>query len=515
MGTEIELKLSLPPAGLKKFRRRALLASFKSGRGVTRFQKSVYFDTPAFDLRQREVVLRIRHIGRRRIQTIKTMGEQQSGASVRGEWEREIAGDRPDLSTLAPDDLARLFGDGAPAQDLQPIFSTEVRRTTYRLGDGDWEIELALDDGQLVAGKTSIPISEAELELRRGEPRRLFDVALALQGGLPARISGISKAERGYFLLTGERPGPRKAPHLTMAAEISTADALKTIARSSLGQFLANQDCLVETGDPEALHQMRVALRRLRSAIGIFKTITDTPDTALLRQELRWLQGPLGAARDNDVFIAQILEPLAAPLGAEPGYTSFRNDFEDRRQATQAAAKDVLAQPRFARLMLLLGQWIESGLWQNAEDDNRRSRLDEPARLLAQATLAEHYRKARRAMRTLADQDSAERHRTRIRVKKLRYAADFFASLFANRKGKRFYTQLSMLQDRLGLLNDIAVSQRLLREYAQGSGDHERFWAGGMIAGWHGARVATLIAKAEDDWQACDKWAKFWRNGNP
>jgi inorganic triphosphatase YgiF len=510
MGTETELKLHLDAADLSRLRRHPLIHALKRAKPVTRFQKSVYFDTPDFHLRDRKVQLRIRHIGRRRIQTVKTMGESLNGAWARGEWECEISDDMPEQAPLLSTEMAPLFEDDRVMRSLRPVFATEVRRTTYLLADDGWEVELAIDLGQVVAAQGSRSICEAEIELKSGRPSQLFDLALQLQKDIPGRLATVSKAERGYALLAGTSAPPQKALSPQLAPDASVADAFRLIARSCIGQLLANQTCLVETGDPEAVHQMRVALRRLRSAMNVFKEFLDTPETMSVREDVRGLLRHLGTARDSVVFVEEILEPLTRPYADEPGYAALCADFIADRQASHDSAVKAVSMPDFTRLILRLAKWCEDGDWLQADDGDLRRRLDHPARDLAGATLAKRDRKVRKDARRLSELDAAGRHKFRIEVKKLRYSIEFFSSLYQDRKIKRLIGALAALQDRLGLLNDIAVSRGRLRARAEQHGDKDLLWMSGMIAGWHAARVPGLLAKAEEDWKAYDRLPRFW-----
>jgi len=512
VGTETELKLQLETAGLRRLRRHPLVQSLKRGRPVTQLLRSVYFDTPDFRLRGLGVVLRVRHIGRRRIQTLKTMGECLGGAWARSEWESEISGDTPEIAQLPEPELERLFADRHLATALRPIFTTEVRRTAYILGAEEWEIELALDEGSLIAEQGTAPICEAELELRSGEPRQLFDLALRLQKDMPARLMTTSKSQRGYALADGSALAPQKARPLALPLDASAGEAFQAIARSCVGQLLVNQDCLIETHAPEAVHQMRVALRRLRSAMSVFKGFLDTPQTLALREEMRWLLGHLGAARDIDVFIGEILDPLADVYGDEPGFLALRNDFIAQKQVSYDIAMQIMSMPRFTQLMLALGNWTEGGDWRHSDDPERRAHLDRPARDLARAILDKRDRTVIKRLKHLAKLDPQTRHMARIEVKKLRYAVEFFASLFPARKSRRLTEALAELQDGLGLLNDIAVSRATLKTRAEDAGDAARLWVAGMIAGWHAARGAKLVEQAAKDVKAYARLPHFWRD---
>lgn len=509
MPTEIELKLHLDAERQVALRRHPLLRQLKLGRSQTRIQKSVYFDTSDFRLRDCLAMLRVRHVGRRRIQTVKTAGTSSGGVSQRGEWEWEISGDQPEIALLAESPLAPLFADHSAQNALVPVFTTEVRRTIFLLGGDDWEAELALDTGQIVGPTGSLPLSEIEFELKKGAPSHLFALAIALQGTLPLRILTRSKSERGYALLENRPAQPAKAASPSLAADAFEGDALHLILRSCHDQLVRNHECFADTQDPEAIHQMRVALRRIGSAKGIFKHLLDDPQTAALKAELRWLNGALGAARDRDVFIGDILEPVAGIFEGEPGFARLLESFRAEREQAYRAAAEALSSARAGRLLLNLGQWIETGDWRSPEDPERAERLARPARDLAEAILAKRHRRIAKAMRHIADIDVESRHLTRIEIKKLRYGVEFFASLFPHRKSAKLNKALAVMQDRLGGLNDIAVAGRLLHEH--GRTDADLLWAAGLTAGWHQGRVAGLLEKLDKDWDAYRRLPRFWK----
>ena len=422
VATETELKLHLDASGLRHVQRHRLVQSLKQGKAKTKTQISVYFDTPDFRLRDAGAVLRVRHIGTRRIQTLKTLGVSLGGAWARGEWEADIETDNPDLTILRQTEMSDLFSDERLKNELIPLFRTEVLRTTYQLAGTGWRVELAIDRGCVVTESAQLPISEIELELMEGEPRRLFDIALELQRGLPGRLSLISKAERGYALVEKRLQEPRKAEPIILSPTATVGEALKVIAHSCAGQLLANADCLLDTSEPEAIHQMRIAVRRLKSAMNIFRDMIDTSTTAHLKEELNWLLESLGRARDLDVFIGDILDPVAEIFTEEPGFFELCEEFRTIREHARAQALATLRDPRCTQLFLALGQWSEGGDWWNENS----TMLWQPVRDLANSVLQMRHRKAHKHLRHLCHLSSDTRHAARINVKKLRYAVDFF-----------------------------------------------------------------------------------------
>ncbi|MFO1188806.1 MAG: CYTH domain-containing protein [Alphaproteobacteria bacterium] len=206
MYVEHEIKLRLSPKAAAKLRRLAALRPLRTGPPVTRRLNSTYFDTPGFGFRDNEMALRVRRIGRRRIQTLKLPGHGALGVQAFHEYEADVQGDRPELKGLGDKTLrARLVRAGL-AKGLEPVFVTEFDRHTVPVRVGTSEIELAVDQGEIRAGGRSVPICEAELELRSGRIEDLFKLAMLLHEQVPFSLEGRTKAARGYGLLAGEAP---------------------------------------------------------------------------------------------------------------------------------------------------------------------------------------------------------------------------------------------------------------------------------------------------------------------
>lgn len=520
MATEIELKLEVEPRALERLRRHAVVRDHKQGRAVTRSLTSVYFDTPEHALHAAGASLRVRHIGARRIQAVKTRpadgaAKGASGHLHRGEWEHEIAGDAPDPAALREAGLGGLLDGKDAADTLRPVFATRFRRSAYLLSNGAWEIELTLDSGEVDTGSAQTPISEAELELKRGQPADLYTVARQLAADVPVRVALGSKADRGYRLATGATAKAVKAPPLILDDALSAAQAFQAIGAACLQHLLHNEPVLRERQGPEAVHQMRVALRRLRSAVSLFKPLVGGAEADAIIAELKWITNELGSARDLDVFIAEILAPVASASPEEDAMTALVAEFEARRAAAYARALEAVASPRFTHMILDVSAWLEAGAWLNPEDEMARARLDAPVRGLAAGILGKRHAKALKKGRHFARLDAEHRHRVRIGIKKLRYATEFFESLFGAKKAKAFRRALTAVQDSLGQLNDVAVAQGLLHQAAVEAGDADRAFAAGEVAGWHRARTqgpkAHSLDKATAAWKDFAKAKPFWK----
>ena len=440
---EIELKFLCEPRDLD-----AVLAAAPPGETEVKLLCATYYDTPDEALARARIALRVRASGAQHIQTLKL-----GGGFSRQEHEAPVVG--PALDLAMPALKAAL--KPADRRRLEPRFTVEVRRRQRLLVHEGAEIELALDEGEVIAGDRRRPICEVELELKSGDPTALFDLARRLSRTAPLYLSFEGKAARGQALRDGREGQPRKSDKAALKPGLSTAGAFQVIARDALSQVAANALLLREAGGERALHQLRVALRRLRSAISTFKPVVDDAQAEGLKAELRWLSGACDEARDLDVF-ANDNARIEARAGQGDGLGPA---VEAARSAAHAKASAAVGSKRFRDLVLDATAWVETGPWLKAggKAAKRRAR---PARRFAEDALDRRWRRLARSGRALAELDDVQRHRLRIAAKKLRYALEGFGPLFATKAVDRFIDRLKDLQDELGALNDAAVAGRLV-----------------------------------------------------
>lgn len=492
MPTEVELKLRIDPADVPRLRRHELLHAHELAPPATRLLVSTYFDTPDLWLKRHGAALRVRRDGRHRVQTFKGGGGVHAGLHTRQEWESPVCGDRPDVAALArlagaDSACARLLRDPALVGRLGAVFATRFRRTTWRLAfpDGS-EIELALDQGEVRGGQRRESVSEIELELLAGEPDVLFDFALALADTIGLRPFDVSKAQRGYALWAGERCEPAKAHPPEVSAQMSVGEAMAYIVSCCLDQIQANEAGVLAGDDPEFVHQMRVGLRRLRAALSLFSPVIACPGC---QAELKWIARELGAARDWDVLARQTLPALRAEGGVPAGLDDLHAAVT--RQATRArgAVRRALQSPRYARLQLRLGAWLQKEHWRQVQEPPLGHFAD---RVLTRC----HKRLLERGAR-LPRGDAAQRHAARLAAKKLRYAAEFFAGLHPAERSRDYVRALAQVQDVLGRLNDIVIAESLFGRLAPA---HEE--ALGPARRWLTVRSHAALAALPAAWKA-------------
>lgn len=484
MADEIELKLELSPKDADLLEASGLLADDPKKQR----QRSIYFDTIDRRLAKAGLTLRIRRSGRKRIQTVKANGGASAGLFARPEWERSVADDVPVIDDTTP--IRALVGESAA--HLAPVFEIRVERRTWTIRDRDAVIELVLDRGAVIAGDRRSPICELELELKRGDAAALFAFARKLDVEVPVRLGIPTKSERGYALL-GPLRTVFKAEPVMLPKDATAADAFQHVVRNCLRQYRQNEDALLAGRSAEALHQARVGLRRLRSAFFIFRTLVDR-DGRRLDDELRWLAAELGEARNIDV------------LSDRASDAALRDRLEPARRAVYADVEGALVSSRTRSLMLDLAQWTSCGAW--LDDADTRPLRDQPAREFAEALLDRLRRKVKRHGRDMADADNDARHQFRKDAKKLRYAADFFVSLFdgkrEQRRYKRFVAVLEALQDQLGALNDLAMAPDLLRKLGLADAPD----AASLL---DLSNKQAMLEALDEDYRALIDAKRFWR----
>ena len=355
---EIELKLEVPAKSLARLMRSPVLRAADKTSSKPATLISVYFDTNKLKLRNKGLSLRVRRTGHRHVQTIK----QDSGASAalfdRNEWERDIAGKEPDLDSARDTALEPLLSKKL-RRKLKPVFATRVRRTIYPIHSGESEIELTIDKGKVEANGHSSPLCEVELELKRGDAAELYKLARTLATEVPVQLAVKSKAERGYALVAREEPAVIKVAPVALAPDSNCQAAFQAIARACLRQLATNRPAM-QDGDADSLHQMRVALRRLRAVISLFSDMLADPQTAAMKAEFKWITGELSPARELDVFVKRVVKPVAEGK-PKPGTAVLTKEFREKRAAAFARAQAAIDSARFRAAILATAEWIESG----------------------------------------------------------------------------------------------------------------------------------------------------------
>jgi len=500
MALETELKLRIAPEDLKRLRRHPLLSALTTSRATTRKLVNIYYDTPDLDLHRSAMALRLRRIGKQWLQTMKGGGGVQAGLHQRNEWETSVEGEALDFDALQACGAKRL--PRAVRNNLQAVFVTNFSRTSRMLDFEGAQIELSMDSGEIRAGQASRPISELELELKSGQPLQLFRLALLLLDSVPLEIEATSKAEYGYRLLGNFQPVVVTSNKTDLTQAKDSPGALQQMIWSCLFHLQANVPGAIEKLDDEYLHQVRVALRRLRVVLGIVKTFRDDDELQALRNEVAALCLELGRSRDWDVFTAQTLAPVCARLPEHAGLRQLSAASAQLREQHHGQVREALQGQNFQRLLLRFGVWMNGEYWSELPADKAASLPQFAVEILQRRSKQVHKLGKKVDRPATADQ----LHQLRIACKKLRYSAELFASLFTQDRAGRYLAAMSELQDVLGALNDMATAQRLLDELDAQVAQEATAFVRSRIARDYSRRIAQF----DRAWQQFCKCKVFW-----
>ena len=315
-------------------------------------------------------------------------------------------------------------------------------------------------------------------------------------------------------LQVDNRASAERARPIAIEPHMSARVAFEIIARSCIRQLRANEACARSAQDPEGVHQFRVGLRRMRALIGAYRRHLAPEFSGFLSTELDWLQTRCGPARDWDVLVIGTLRPLRKALPADRTIPPMLKEAAAARDEAYAVVRSTLDGPRYVELLSRLELTLTDGRWSASAPGSGRL-LDQPACELARNILKSRSKK-------LPQPPSAptmdELHGLRIAVKKLRYAAEFFRSLYGRSRAAKFIATLQDLQDCLGAINDAVIGQqlaivleaRLVERSDRATAAH----ASGLLLGWHAAQIECALVEFQQCWPELRRASAFWKKGD-
>jgi triphosphatase len=508
--SEIELKLQVPATALAAVEREVAAAASRRVR-----LQAIYFDTSDRRLAAAGIALRLRKEGRRWVQTLKTgsahgmeRGEHNVARTLPAGTEPS-----PDLAlhagTAVGEALAAALTPGADgtAPTLVALYRTDIWRRHRLLRSRHGTVELALDRGEISATVPDgvarrWPVCELEIELRTGSPHAVTDVAARWARRHGLWLDTRSKAERGDRLSRGLGPTDPvpavKAQPMRWRKNMSPAEAWTMILASVAAHALPNWSELAGGSlAPEPVHQLRVALRRLRSARRFLEAWPGVPLVPWDEQAAA-LFGRLGELRDRDVLALGMQREVNAALADAGGATLSLTGVAEA--AAWSDAESVLRGGLFIELMAEL----VTPPPQDAPAGDAADPVAPDLRVLAVQRLQDWHVQLRKDAKRFMQLDDEARHRVRKRLKRLRYAVEFSAGLFPKARVERYIGQLERAQERLGEFNDLCVATAACRLLAT---REPQAW---FALGWLSARREVVLSKCGADLARWREAKPFW-----
>ena len=484
----MELELGLDPDDAARLPRLALLAPLKSGRPRNRAVRIVWHDSPDRALARQGLAL----------------------AQQRPQWR---------LERLVPD--TRSWPPGAPApvlatgrdvaalgetlpEPLVPIAALEGRAVSRSLATEQGPVGMTLLNGTVRTVATECRISRLRLD---GATDAVQSLAVALVGELRLAVPRASLAAEAFAATSGVEPAPRREGAPELPADLSVAEAFAHVVGHLSDVILYFAPKAADGRDgPEPVHQMRVAVRRLRSAIRVFQSAVDSPEVAAADRGLKALAAKLAPTRDWDVFVTETAATVADAFAAEQRMRRLLTAAERRQRACHDELRHFLGSAEFRRLGVELACLAGGPARQGAADDAEQIEPAAPLEVFAADVMGKRLKRLLQIDDDIASLEPAALHAIRLRAKRLRYAAEIFAPLYPGKATHRFIRRLSRLQDRLGTLNDGAVAAHLLGEIT--SGNHA--FAIGLVQGFVGARNSDTRERIDEAWGKFHRLEPFW-----
>jgi triphosphatase len=496
---ETEIKFATDSAGLELALDSPFLAS------ATPFQthklRTIYFDTPSGDLGKKGVTLRIRECAQKQnVLCFKLNNASGDDPFRRTEVEVVSPDLQPDVSMFdrtTRDLLAQMIAD----RPLERQFEIRMSRRSALVKRKRSEVEVSLDDGCVMIGENSFPLTELELEQKSGDGADLYEFAIDLAEQLPLRLDFVSKSEKACRLRGGEKAVATKAGHVELRRKTTLDEAMAASISNALIHFVANWAALREGGDPESIHQMRVALRRMRSSLSIFKRYLRCAEFDFLVEEARHVASGLGPARAYHV-LHEIAEHVSrANSGNSAEWETLLAALQDRRKTSHSDARELINDKRTTLFVLNVQRFLARRAWREALSGTNRHQFSMPLKDFAVHALKKLRVRVLKRGATLPSASDRDLHKLRIALKDLRYGSELFSKQFDyKRKCKSFNHTVSQLLALLGLHNDFASARHLLEQVPLPHGS-DAARAARFFLGW----------LAYDDHQNMKKLARYWK----
>ncbi len=501
--TETEIKFLLDPGACADMAKHPIFAH--AARTLSpRRELTTYFDTDQCILRRHGYSLRIREKNGLHLQTLKKSPAGAGLVQRRNEWEWKLSANRLALRPLGKvlDARSNLNGE---LRRVRSKFVTEIHRQSFDIKLGGAQIEAVIDEGFVLAGDRQEPVRELELEIKQGPSGPAYRLALDLLEHYPLLLGAESKADRGYRLLTGSDSSSVKSRAAPLPHRAALKEALTATAQAALHGFVANIPA-ARAGNPEGVHQMRVALRRLRTMLVLYAPCLERCARERFNNAIRDLGAVLGTARDWDVFVEETL-PAARNSGVRAEWiAALEERAAEKRESAHHGVRDLIGSKAPAELVLGIQAWLSDFDWAADQAQAARSAAAEIMPGFLDRVAAKVMRRGRAAARL----SPRALHPLRKSIKKLRYSAEAVREFYDEKRVKRHVKRCKKIQTVLGTINDAQMTVRLVREIAP---RHSAAWAppaGGLMK-WNTERREHASAKLGKVWRALKHAKPFWK----
>ena len=504
MNTEIELCLCVLPKQQGALIKQISVLFPAASRPEEQELYGIYYDTPALDLARHRMGLRLRKQDGYWVQAVKLGRPGEGALHTRLEFEHATKKQALELHRISHPSTRDFLTSPKIAPLLQPVFATRILRTLWQIPyKKDGLVELALDIGVVECQGNSLVVSEIECELKSGPIEAVFAVAQTLAEHFALFPQLRSKAERGYRLFTRTAATPEEARIPELHASMSPWRARQTVMLECLRHLEYN---LMEIGhgdDVEFVHQARVAIRRMRSADRTFPRLSADAQWCRIMKDLQTLGRMLGQIRDCDVLLHDSLTVAKQSFPSEErAWSAIRSKLLSQRRQYIKALHTELASPHIGQMFLHALQKLHQ------QQPPSGQSTDDALLSFAGHALDRHAKAIRKLVCDWKKLNETQRHTLRKQIKKMRYAVEFFSSLYNANKVGKFLASQQLMQKTLGILNDATVTRLILQDMATEL--PQVAFACGMATGWHACARQQNLEKADQALKDMKQAKPFW-----
>ncbi len=482
---------------------------------ITRRIKIGYFDTADFALHRAGVMLSVRRRGKRLIQTLSGPPPGEPERTIKSF--REVREFIPDLMGLEPD-LAPEWQVSLKRLAIEPAFVIKVRRRECRLKIGVSAVHVVIDQGTIASGAHVRQMSEVKLTLASGQPRTVFEAAACIFKSHRFTLSTMSQATRGFALAIGQPPEFSKFIPLSLDRQGCGDAAIIQILRGFQNHVLTNHDAAADGRNSEGVHQLRIGLRRLRSALRLLRGIMPPEILGGFLENARSAANDCSAARNWDVFLTETLPKIVDGCKNLGDFGSLQLAAEKQRGEAYNSVRHLLSAEPYVRFHLALGMWIGSAEWQACAMASPG--LSGPVISFATTVLIDSHRRVHKRGEHFRRLSPQALHRLRVAAKNLRYIADSLGSVMEDltrkqKRTRRYFRDLSRLQTQLGYANDMVTTCQLIEALSNDCWSTPAVsQAAGVVVGWSAHSVSESNMLLRMAWQTFRRREPPWSNSS-
>ncbi|HWR43664.1 CYTH and CHAD domain-containing protein [Sporomusa sp.] len=516
--TEAELKLRLAdPACLDRLLTTPLLRELSTQPPSAQTLETTYYDTADQRLLKSRLSYRLRLADGQWTATVKADGTSDGGLHQRTEYNMPADSPLPSIEPFLTTDIGDRLAEAAGDTPLEPIFSTHFERHLLDIITPDGSsIELALDHGEILAGDKQQKILELELELKAGHSKALIWLGAALSEEFPLLPEQDSKLYRATLLagLANElgRDTPQPSPLKKNSAALPAHQVLSEIIIFTIHETVAaQQNYLSNPADPEALHDFRIALRKLRALLHFSKPLLSVEESTQWQSKLSIWGNRLGDVRDLDVFSAawdELADYMAKILPHSSNKPALAALIANKRQNVRDSLYTAVAAGQITPVLLGLWSFIESSTDKAIEDPSPTFKEFSLERL---TYWLQQFLKLGDEL-DLADLNAVQKLRTS--GKRLRYTLESLSPVLPGNT-RLLSKRLEKLQDLLGNIQDVSYTPPLLHELVKASASRLTHRDAGLITGWQLAKSSAAINNWDKVWTKVKKAASKLKKLKP